>query len=136
MTPVLGPQIGVPVTPAASVRVPPEPGELRYQRCAECEAANFAPTELCRGCSSGTLHWATSAGRGSVYSWTVVRRPAGRGSAGSYAVAIVDLDEGYRMLTNLVEVEPTEIHSGMRVRVDLRPTGEERILPFFTPDHG
>ncbi|MFI6582323.1 Zn-ribbon domain-containing OB-fold protein [Embleya sp. NPDC050493] len=134
MTPVLGPQIGVPVTPAASMRVPPESGELRYQRCNACETANFAPTEMCRGCSSRALQWATSAGRGSVYSWTVVRRPAAREVGDPYAVAIVDLDEGYRMLTNLVEVEPTEIHSGMRVRVDLRPTGEERVLPFFTPD--
>ncbi|MFI1576971.1 Zn-ribbon domain-containing OB-fold protein [Embleya sp. NPDC020630] len=136
MTPVLGPQIGVPVTPAASVRIPPESGELRYQRCGACDTANFAPTEMCRGCSSRALQWATSAGRGSVYSWTVVRRPEARSFGGAYAVAIVDLDEGYRMLTNLVEVEPAEIHSGMRVRVDLRPTGEERVLPFFTPDRG
>ncbi|WP_406288045.1 Zn-ribbon domain-containing OB-fold protein [Embleya sp. NBC_00896] len=134
MTPVLGPQIGVPVTPTASVRVPAEPGELRYQRCGACDAANFTPTETCRGCSSRALHWAASAGRGSVYSWTVVRRPAAREFGGAYAVAIVDLDEGYRMLTNLVEVEPADIHSGMRVRVDLRPTGGEPVLPLFTPD--
>ncbi|WP_346011888.1 OB-fold domain-containing protein [Streptomyces sp. SID3343] len=136
MTPVLGPQIGVPVTPAASVRVPPEEGELRYQRCVACETANFVATDVCRGCSSRSLQWAASSGRGSVYSWTVVHRPAARELGSPYAVAIVDLDEGYRMLTNLVEVEPGEIHSGMRVRVDLRPAGEERVLPFFTPDRG
>ena len=132
---MLEPQIGVPVARPPG-HVPPEEGELRYQRCAVCDTANFTPTDVCRGCSSRALDWAASPGRGSVYSWTVVRRPPGTGFGGTYAVAIVDLDEGYRMLTNLVEVEPGDIHTGMRVRADPRPGPEEPVLPFFTADRG
>ena len=130
---MLEPQIGVPVARPPG-HLPPQEGELRYQRCAVCDTANFTPTDVCRGCSSRALHWAASPGTGSVYSWTVVRRPEGAGLGGTYAVAIVDLDEGYRMLTNLVEVEPGDIHTGMRVRADPRPGPEEPVLPFFTAD--
>lgn len=132
---MLEPQIGVPVA-RPSGHVPPEEGELRYQRCTVCDTANFTPTDVCRGCSSRALQWAASPGTGSVYSWTVVRRPAGAEFGGTYAVAIVDLDEGYRMLTNLVGVEPEDIHTGMRVRADLRSGAEEPVLPFFSADRG
>lgn len=137
---MLGPQIGVPVSPALPLNVPREhtagEDELRYQRCTECDTANFVQTDTCRSCSSHALRWAATAGRGSVYSWTVVHRPLGPGFVGPYAVAIVDLDEGYRLLTHLVDVDPGDIHQGMRVRTDPRPTGagEERILPCFMPD--
>jgi uncharacterized OB-fold protein len=135
---VLEPQTGIPLNPTTAITAPfwdgCAEGELRYQRCADCGTANFTPTELCRGCSSRELAWSTSTGRGSVYTWTVVHRPVTPSFTTPYAVAIVDLDDGYRMLTNIIGIEPQDIHEGLRVRVDPHPVGGDRVLPYFRPD--
>ena len=69
-------------------------GELRYQRCGSCGAAVFFPRVACTECQGTHLNWSLSSGKGVIYSATVVRR---RNEA--YGVALVDLDEGYRMMT-------------------------------------
>ncbi|SOX51460.1 hypothetical protein MAAFP003_121 [Mycobacterium ahvazicum] len=106
--------------------------ELRYQRCQACGQANFPPTEHCRQCLSSELHWATSAGCGEIYSWTVVSRPVTPEFEPPYAPAIITLDEGYQMLTNLVGVSPDELAIGMRVRVDFQVVDPDLTLPYFT----
>lgn len=107
-------------------------GELRYQRCADCDSANFPPTEHCRQCLSTELRWWLSDGTGEVYSWTVVHRPVTAEFEPPYAPAIVDLDEGYQMLTNIVDVAPHELNVGMRVRVQFQAVGADVKLPYFT----
>jgi uncharacterized protein len=106
--------------------------ELRYQRCAACGVANFPPTEHCRQCLSGDLRWTRSDGVGEIYSWTVVHRPVTAEFEPPYAPAIVTLDEGYQMLTNVVGVAPEELAIGMRVRVQFHAVGAELTLPYFT----
>ena len=106
--------------------------ELLYQRCEACGLANFPPTEHCRQCLSPELHWKPSGGVGEIYSWTVVHRPVTPEFQPPYAPAIVTLDEGYQMLTNVVGVPPEELAIGMRVRVQFHAVGPDVTLPYFT----
>ncbi|GAA4537301.1 Zn-ribbon domain-containing OB-fold protein [Mycobacterium paraffinicum] len=107
-------------------------GELRYQRCEACGLANFPPTEHCRQCLSAQVPWERSAGQGDIYSWTVVHRPVTAEFEPPYAPAIVTLDEGYQMLTNVVGVAPEDLRIGMRVRVQFHAVGPDVTLPYFT----
>jgi uncharacterized OB-fold protein len=107
-------------------------GELRYQRCEACGLANFPPTENCRQCLSAELRWKPGGGVGEIYSWTVVRRPVTPEFQPPYAPAIVTLDEGYQMLTNVVGVAPEDLAIGMRVRVQFHAVGPDVTLPYFT----
>ncbi len=106
--------------------------ELRYQRCEDCGRSNFPPTELCRQCLSARLRWRPSEGLGEIYSWTLVHRPVSPEFEPPYAPAIVTLDEGYQMLTNIVGVAPDDLAIGMRVRVQFQPVGPDVTLPYFT----
>lgn len=106
--------------------------ELRYQRCDACGHANFPPTEHCRQCLSAQVRWERSGGLGEIYSWTVVHRPVTAEFSPAYAPAIVTLDEGYQMLTNVVGLAPEELRIGMRVRVQFHAAGPDVTLPYFT----
>ena len=106
--------------------------ELRYQRCDACGLANFPPTEHCRQCLSDELQWANSGGVGEIYSWTVVYRPVTPEFEPPYAPAIITLDEGYQMLTNIVGVAPEDVAIGMRVRVHFHVVDPDLTLPYFT----
>jgi uncharacterized OB-fold protein len=133
---VLRPQSG-PVPHASSHLSAPfwqgcQAGELRYQHCAACGLANFPPTEHCRQCLSAEVHWRTSGGAGDIYSWTVVHRPVTAEFEPPYAPAIVTLDEGYQMLTNIVDVAPEDLAVGMPVQVQFHAVGEDLTLPYFT----
>ena len=107
-------------------------GELRYQRCEACGLSNFPPTEHCRQCLSAELVWERSGGAGEIYSWTVVHRPVTAEFEPPYAPAIVTLDEGYQILTNVVGVAPEDLAIGMRVRVQFHSVGADVTLPYFT----
>ena len=107
-------------------------GVLRVQRCGDCGAYVFIPQPLCTACSSDGLAWVESAGLGTVYSFTVVRRAPHPAFATPYVVAIVTLDEGFEMLATL-ECEPLRAAIGMRVRVAFRAASETISLPFFVP---
>jgi uncharacterized OB-fold protein len=87
-------------------------GELRFQRCRACEAVIFYPRVLCPGCGGTDLAWERSDGRGVVYSTTTVRR-----RDGDYDVSLIDLDDGFRMMSTVLG-EPDEVRIGERVVVD------------------
>lgn len=106
-------------------------GELRYQRCAECGVANFPPAEFCRYCLSDELTWTVSDGRGEIYSWTVVRRPVSPQFVAPYAPAIVILDEGYQLLTNIIGIAPDRLAVGLPVRVEFCCVNADLTLPYF-----
>jgi uncharacterized protein len=108
-------------------------GELRYQRCTACGQANFPPTVTCRHCHQRTVAWAISTGRGSIYSWTVVWRPVQPSFTVPYAVAIVDVDDGFRMISNIVDCDAEKITSGMRVEVIFHAPNDEFVIPYFRP---
>jgi uncharacterized OB-fold protein len=97
-----------------------ERGELRYQRCGDCGAAVFVPRVLCNHCGSTDVHVAVSAGLGTVYSYTAVTQR----DAPSYSVCLVDLDEGFRMMSSVVGPPAEEVAVGMRVSVRFEPVEE------------
>lgn len=108
--------------------------QLRYQRCRACDLANFPPTEHCRQCLSDDIGWQQSGGRGEIYSWTVVHRPVTAEFTPPYAPAIITLDEGYQMLTNVVGVPPGDLRVGLRVRVQFHTVAADVTLPYFTAE--
>lgn len=105
---------------------------LAIQRCGACSTYVFPPRALCPHCHDATPEWVDASGTGSVYSYTVARRPAGPSFADKvpYVVAIVELDEGVRMLSNLVGVELDALRVGQRVRVTFEESGDV-TLPIF-----
>lgn len=108
-------------------------GELRYQSCRGCGAPQFYPRTLCARCGGTDLAWRTSRGEGTVYAVTVVHRPpsaAFRADA-PYALALVDLDEGFRMMAQVGGTEPDRVAIGDRVRVAFERRGDVAI-PRFT----
>lgn len=100
-----------PVAPALVYRAGLDCGELRYQRCTSCGLAAFPPRVLCPGCGAQELDWQRSAGTGTVYAATVVR---GRNSA--HSVVLVDLAEGFRMMSRVDGTDPARVAIGDSVR--------------------
>ena len=108
-------------------------GVLRVQRCCDCGHFVFIPQPLCTRCHADALEWVASSGRGTVYSFTVVHRPPRPAFEVPYVVAIVELEEGWHMLSNLVECQPDDVCVGMPVEVVFRPMSETITLPYFRP---
>jgi uncharacterized protein len=108
-------------------------GVLRVQRCRACGGYVFIPQPICTHCQADALDWVASSGRGVVYSYTVVHRPPRPAFATPYVVAIVELEEGWHMLTNLIDIEPEQVHVGLPVAVRFRPISDEIALPYFGP---
>src|SRR3990172_8736170 len=93
--------------------------ELRYQKCNDCGAVVFYPKHHCTSCGSSNLAWHTSSGSGTVYTYSIVRsnRSPSFVDYVPYVLSYVDLDEGFRIMTNIVGIEPDAVKVGMRVRV-------------------
>jgi uncharacterized protein len=107
-------------------------GELRYQLCRDCGRVQFYPRALCAGCGATALEWRRSRGEGSIHTVTVVYRapsPAFRGDV-PYAIALVDLDEGYRMMANVLGPDPEGLAIGARVRVVFETRGDVSLPQF------
>ena len=108
-------------------------GVLRVQRCRECQTYVFIPEPFCTECQSEELEWVESSGRGTLYSMTTVYRPQRPEFEIPYTVAIVELQEGWYMLTNLVGCPPEEMRVGMQLEVTFRRMSDEVTLPLFRP---
>lgn len=109
-------------------------GELAYQHCAGCGRVQFYPRVVCTACGGRALDWRVSKGLGTVHAVTVVYRapsPAFRADV-PYSVALVDLDEGFRMMANVVGCDPEGVAIGDRVRLVFEVRGEAAV-PQFTP---
>jgi len=106
---------------------------LRVQRCRACSAYVFIPQPLCPQCQGQELDWVESSGRGQVYSYTVVHRPPRPQFPAPYVVAIIELEEGGHMLSNVVDGAPEQLRVGLPVAVTFRPMSEEITLPLFRP---
>ena len=95
----------------------------------------YYPRILCTHCMSTELGWDRAAGRGTVYAFTFVHRApteAFRKDA-PYPVAIIELEEGPRLMSNIVGAEPEDVRIGMAVEVVFEPRGEGAALPLFRP---
>ncbi len=109
---------------------------LVFQRCDDCAAPVWYPRAVCPTCLSGNLTWTESTGRGIVYSVSVHYRAPAPELADSvpYAVALVDLDDGPRMLTNVVDCSPEAVRIGDPVLATWRALPDGRHLLQFAPD--
>jgi uncharacterized OB-fold protein len=108
-------------------------GQLIIPRCSACGQLNWFPRAMCRYCSSTELEWTPMSGRGSIYSFSVVSRPPSDDLPPSYVVALVDLEEGVRMMTHIVGAEPAALRIGLPVTVEFQPVSDEIALPVFRP---
>ena len=112
--------------------------ELTYQTCNACSEVIFYPRHHCSNCGSQDLSRKVSQGQGTVYTFSVImqsRHPA-FAELGPYAVAYVDLDEGFRIMSNIVGVNDPiqDVTCGMRVKLTWQDQGEGEIsLPMFEP---
>ena len=107
-------------------------GELLLQQCTSCAAHQFYPRTLCTRCGSAALAWVESSGSGQVASFTVVRRPVSKAYQAPYVVALVELAEGPRLMTNIVGCAPEEVCIGMPVTVTFESWSDDVSLPVFT----
>ncbi|HYM16688.1 MAG TPA: Zn-ribbon domain-containing OB-fold protein [Dehalococcoidia bacterium] len=114
-------------------------GELRIQRCSACGRAYFFPRPFCPFCSSRDVAWFTASGRGRLYSYVINYRGAmGFQDAVPYVIAVVELEEGPRMMTNIVGVEPdpARLPLDLPVEVTWERQDDEITLPLFRPAGG
>jgi uncharacterized protein len=107
-------------------------GELAFQRCGECSAIAFPPAQTCRSCLSPALSWQRSGGLGRLYSWTVVWRAVTPAFTAPYAPAIVDVAEGYQILSNVINTAVEDLAAGLPLAVTFRRAGD-LCLPYFEP---
>lgn len=109
--------------------------QLLIQKCLECGLYQFYPRGVCHHCLSSSLSWFQAAGHGTVYSFTVNYRAPHPGFADDlpFITAIVELKEGVRMMTNIVQCEPDQVSIGMPVRVMFDKVTEDVTLPKFRP---
>jgi len=110
-------------------------GELVLQRCRACGSVQHRPRALCGACLSSEIEHFAASGRGAVHTFTVTHQNQAPGfrEACPYVLAYVDLEEGPRLLANLVDCEPADVRIGMPVRVAFAPTEGEFPAPVFRP---
>lgn len=110
-------------------------GELRLQRCRPCDAHYFPPRPFCPRCLSLDVTWEVASGRGRLHTYLINHLPSpGWEDHGPYVVAIVELAEGPRMMTNILDVPASPEH--LVLDMDLEVTFEDRdgmALPLFRP---
>jgi uncharacterized protein len=108
--------------------------ELVAQRCTVCGKLRHPPRPMCPHCRSLEWHEQRLAGTGSMYSYAVLHHPRSPLFEYPLLAALVDLDEGVRIVTNLVGVEPQDVRIGMRLVVDFEPTSDGGTVPVFRRD--
>jgi uncharacterized OB-fold protein len=111
--------------------------ELWLSHCDDCTTTYFYPRAICPSCFSRNTRWLQSSGRGTLYAFTIAHRSPAPAFADQvpYIAAIVELDEGAHIPTNLIEIEPDPavVKIGMRVEVVFEDVSDALALPKFRP---
>jgi uncharacterized OB-fold protein len=108
-------------------------GELRLQRCTACGTWRHPPRHRCARCGSVDVAWDAAAGAGRVFSWTVTHRAVDPAFVPPYAIVIVELDEGPRLVGNVRGIEPSELALDLRVVVEIEHASDTVGLVWFRP---
>jgi len=103
-------------------------GKLLIKHCRACGELHYYPRAICPFCFSDQTEWRESKGRGTIYSYSVMRR-----APVPYAIAYVTLEEGPTMMTNLVDCDFDRLHIGQSVKLVFKPTQGGPPVPMFTP---
>ena len=109
--------------------------EILIQKCSDCGKFRFYPRPICLECMSDKFDWVRANGTGTIHTFTVTYQ---NGMAGfrdelPYVWAVVELDEGVRMSTNIIGCDPKDVHIGMPVEVTFEYVSPEITLPKFRP---
>jgi hypothetical protein len=109
--------------------------ELYVQRCGDCRTFRYPPRAVCPGCLSSEVEWVRSSGRGTVYSFTVTHQNQAPGFRERlpYLLAVVELEERVRLMTNVVGCAAEAVRIGMPVEVEWEDVTPEVTLPLFRP---
>lgn len=105
------------------------------QWCVDCDVAQWFPRDICLSCGASHLEWREASGAGVVYAMTVENKPMNPAINGGerYVIALVDLAEGPRMMTNVFGCPPDDVYVGMPVRLAWDPLSDGRHLAVFEP---
>lgn len=117
------------VPPARTYRRYLEGGVLAFQRCGDCGRAVFYPRVLCPFCGGEDLDWEESSGRGAVYATTAIHHQ----DSEPHNVCLVDLEEGFRMMSRIEGVPAEDVRIGAPVRLHIQRT-DDGPVPIFVPD--
>jgi uncharacterized OB-fold protein len=108
-------------------------GELSIQRCKECGTLRHPPRPMCWKCQSLECEHIAASGKGTVYSYVVIHRPEIPGYTYPLVVAVIELEEGTRIVSNLVGIAPQDVKIGIPVKVSIENVDETLKLPLFRP---
>jgi uncharacterized OB-fold protein len=109
--------------------------KLLLQRCCGCGTIQSFPQSCCRKCLSGDIEWFEASGKGKIYSFTVIHRPPSQNFEEDipYIVAIIELDEGPRVMSNIIGMTPEDAKVDMTVEVIFDDISSTISLPKFRP---
>ena len=112
--------------------------KLLIQECSDCKEKIFYPRKACPECWSSNLGWAEASGKAKVYTYTVTMDMVEPKFVPDlpYVLALVDLEDGIRMMTRIVECDPKDVEIGMDVEVVFEDITDEIALPMFRPAKG
>ncbi len=107
-------------------------GKMQMQRCADCGVYAYYPVYVCPECASRKLEWTVVSGNGKIHTYTVAPRSS-FDIQGPLIVALVELDEGAMMVSNIVTPAPDKLKIGTKVRVRYEKMSDDITLPMFEP---
>ena len=110
-------------------------GQLLIQRCDSCDEYQFYPRGICVSCFTPNIKWVQASGKGTVWTFTITRQNRAPGFAEDvpYVLALVELEEGVKMFTNIIDCPPQDVHIGMPVEVTFRQASDQMTVPYFKP---
>ena len=123
-----------PTTETAAYWAAAQEQRLVIQRCASCGTCQFYPRAFCNSCLSDSIEWINASGHGRIYTYTVCRIAASPAfqSRLPYVVALIDLNEGVRLIANILDADLERVAIGARVSVCFESVSESCTLPQFT----
>lgn len=110
-------------------------GKLRLQQCSSCNTWAYPPATICSNCGSNDMAWADASGKGTVYAHGRLARQYHPRHAERLPLVLaqVDIEEGLRLNTNVVDIDPAELRVGMAVTVTFETFPDGGVLPVFKP---
>lgn len=113
-------------------------GELRLQRCTDCKNSYFPPRAFCPKCGSRDVEVYAASGKGKLYSYVINHRPRPDMGTEPHSIAVVELAEGPRMMTNIIGCPqtPEALQLDMNVQVTFQKESDDISLPLFEPAKG
>ncbi len=107
--------------------------KLAVQKCDNCGALRFPAAPLCLACDSDKASWVPVSGRGEVFSFTIMHRAYHPAIKVPYTLAVIELKEGAKITSNVIDIEPSKVKCGMPVEVVFEKLSDEVTLPKFRP---